>query len=312
MQPLTPDHGPVTGGTAITITGAELRARRDGHRRRRARDRRPGVRQHADRRGDAGWRGRAGRRRRHRRRTARRRRRRSSTIRCRAGPDLQPDQQRPGRRRRGGRLGAAVRLQPGRPDRRRARSGQRPADQRPGVRRADAPARPLHALPGRGRDRRVLRHARRRRQSRRDAGPPAVPLPDRDRRGDPRVPGRAGASRGAPSTRACSPGWRRPTSRPSSSRTCRSWSIGRCAGIRSRGAARTPSRARRRPRSCGTSRRARRTGTSTCSTCCRTRARRRRRRCRSATCCRRARRSCRPSTSCRTRARPSTSTSSPG
>ena len=208
--------------------------------------------QHADRRGDAGWRGRAGRRRRHHANGP------SAPTQTfvydpLAAPVLTCDlhQQRPGRRWRGGRLGAAVRLQPGRPDRRRARSGQRPADQRPGVRRADASARPLHALPGRGRHRLVLRHARRRSPTRR-VTPARVLFRFLTETGAGRsaaflvVPAQSRRTIDAAAARRA---WRRPTSRPSSSRTCRSWSIARCAGIRSRGSARTPSRARRRRRS---------------------------------------------------------------
>ena len=48
--------------------------------------------------------------------------------------------------------------------RRRARPGRRRAHQRPGVPGRHAPARPLHAVPGRGSDGQLLRHARRDRE----------------------------------------------------------------------------------------------------------------------------------------------------
>ena len=197
---LNPDHGPVTGGTAITITGTQLRAGGDGDGRRRAGDRRPGAQQHADRRGDAG---------RRRRAVQRRRDDHDGDLTAadvhlrsdgRADPHLQRHRHR--RRRHARRVGDPVRVQP----RRRRPTGRSTPTatascnngQMHGV---DAPARQLHALPGGRRDRTVLRHPHRPRQSggrRRRASCSA----SRRTRGPVvrHYPRRPGASRAGPST----------------------------------------------------------------------------------------------------------------
>ena len=129
----------------------------------------------------------------------------------RAGPDLRPDAGNDGDGDgAAGRLGAAVRLQPGRPDRRRARSATTTAAPTPRSASTLTHPRGLYTrylaegATGSFFDTRVVR-----RQPRRDAGPRAVPLPDRDRRRDPRqflvVPA---TSRRTIDLRACSRGWR--------------------------------------------------------------------------------------------------------
>ena len=135
-------------------------------------------------------------------------------------------------------------MSPARPERRRARLGRGRPDECPGVPGPDPSARPLYAVPCRGRHRVVLLHARRGRQPRADAGAGALPLrhaPGHHRAAVPRDlrPRRAGRS-----TSRRSPGSPRRTCPPSSSRTPKWSSTGRCGGTTSHGPAPTP-----RPRS---------------------------------------------------------------
>ena len=143
-----------------------------------------------------------------------------------------------------------------------------------------------HAVPRRGCDRVVLRHAGRDRQPGCDTRARAVPVPEGlRRRGAPLH--RAAGARATHDRRAAAPGARHGAACPRCwNRMSRSWSIGRCGGTGRRVSGPRRDRARRRPRWSGTSPRAPRPASSRSSTCCRIRARPRPRRCRSGICCR--------------------------
>ena len=186
--------------------GNAVHARRHGHGRRCAGDRRAGAEQHADRGGDAG------------RCRGARQRGRDDGERPVVGPDVRlrpagrarPDVRRHRHRSRrcARRVGDPVRVQPGGHHRRRGRHRRRRPHERPGVHGADASARALHALPRGGRERPVLRHPRRAGQSGGVAGARALPLPEGYGRAGPARTSWCPPRRAGRSTCGCSRGWR--------------------------------------------------------------------------------------------------------